>query len=108
MNSKEHTDISQLCIHTITTRPWKIEEAAKNFSALGVKGITVWRDALEGRNIKHTGKILLDHDLTIVSLCRSGFFPAKDLNKRVLAIDDNRRAIDEAAQLGTSMLVLVC
>ena len=108
MNLKEHKDISQLCIHTITTRPWQIEEAAKNFSAAGVKGITVWRDALEGKNIKQTGKMLLDHDLTIVSLCRGGFFPGKDLNKRKSPIDDNRRAIDEAAQLGTSMLVLVC
>lgn len=108
MNAKEHKDISQLCIHTITTRPWQIEEAAKNFSAAGIKGITVWRDALEEKNIKQTGKMLLDHDLTIVSLCRSGFFPGKDLNKRKSAIDDNRRAIDEAAQLGTSMLVLVC
>ena len=108
MSSKVHTDISKLCIHTITTKPWKIEEAAKNFSAAGVKGITVWRDALEGRNIKQTGKMLLDHDLTIVSLCRGGFFPAKDFNKRKLAIEDNRKAIEEAAQLGTQMLVLVC
>ena len=108
MNSKEDKDLSRLCIHTITTKPWQIEEAAKNFAAAGVEGITVWRDALEGRNIKLTGKLLREHDLTIVSLCRGGFFPAKDLNKRKLAIDDNRRAIDEAVELGTSMIVLVC
>ena len=107
MSSKEY-DLSRLCIHTITTKPWQIEEAARNFSAVGVKGITVWRDALEGRNIKQTGKMLRDHDLTIVSLCRGGFFPAKDLSKRKLAIDDNRRAIDEAVALETSMIVLVC
>ncbi len=108
MNPKEHTDTSQLCIHTITTKPWKIEEAAKNFSAAGVKGITVWRDALEGRNISDTGKMLRDNDLTVVSLCRGGFFANKDEKKRKSAIDDNRRAIDEAAELGTSMIVLVC
>ncbi len=108
MSSINDSDISKLCIHTITTKPWKIEEAAKHFSTAGVKAITVWRSALEGRNIKQTGKMLLDHDLTIVSLCRGGFFPAKDLNKRSSAIDENRRAIDEAAQLGAPMLVLVC
>ena len=101
-------DISKLCIHTITTKPWKIEDAAKHYSAAGIKGITVWRDALDERNIKETGMTLRDHDLTIVSLCRGGFFPAKDLIQRKSAIDDNRRAIDEAAQLGAPMLVLVC
>ncbi|HCL82463.1 MAG TPA: sugar phosphate isomerase/epimerase, partial [Chitinophagaceae bacterium] len=50
MNSKDDKDISRLCIHTITTKPWNIEEAASHFSAAGVKGISVWRDALEGRN----------------------------------------------------------
>src|SRR5690349_20895400 len=106
--SKEHTDLSRLCIHTITTKPWAIEEAAKNYSAAGVKGITVWRDALEGRNIKQTGKMLREHDLTIVSLCRGSFFPHADIKKRKQAIDDNRKAIEEAAELGTTMLVLVC
>ena len=105
---KEHKDLSRLCIHTITTKSWKIEEAAKNFSALGVKGITVWRDALEGRNINQTAKMLRGHDLKIVSLCRGGFFPSKDSGKRKMAIDDNKKAIAEAAELETSMLVLVC
>jgi sugar phosphate isomerase/epimerase len=108
MSSSEHKRLSGLCIHSITTKPWKIEEAAKNYSAAGVKGITVWRDALEGRNIKQTGRMLREHNLTIVSLCRGGFFPHKDLSKRKQAIDDNRKAIEEAAELGTSMLVLVC
>jgi sugar phosphate isomerase/epimerase len=108
MNFKEHKDLSRLCIHTITTKYWQIEEAAKNFSAVGVKGITVWRDSLEGRNIKHAGKMLRDHGLTIVSLCRGGFFSTKDPRKRKLAIDDNRKAIDEAVELETSMIVLVC
>jgi len=108
MNSKEHKDLSRLCIHTITTKHWQIEEAAKNFSEVGVKGVTVWRDSLVGRSIKQTGKMLRNHDLTIVSLCRGGFFPAKDLHKRKLMIDDNRKAIDEAVELGTSLIVLVC
>ena len=108
MNIKEHTDLSRLCIHTITTKLWNIEEAAKNYAAAGIKGITVWRDALEGRNIKQTGDMLRRHDLSVVSLCRGGFFADKDAGKRKLAIDDNRKAIEEAAELGTAMIVLVC
>lgn len=105
---QELTDLSRLCIHTITTKPWSIEEAAKNYAAAGVKGITVWRNALEGRNIRQTGNMLRENDLSIVSLCRGGFFAAKDTLKRKQAIDDNRKAIAEAAELGTSLIVLVC
>ena len=108
MNSTPLTDLSNLCIHTITTKPWSIEEAAKKYSASGVKGITVWRDALAGRNISETGEMLRNHGLSVVSLCRGGFFPGKEYAKRQAAIDDNRRAIEEAAELGTNLIVMVC
>lgn len=108
MSARQLTDLSQLCIHTITTKPWSIEEAAKNYPAEGVKGITVWRDALANRNIKQTGQLLRDHGLNIVSLCRGGFFPAKEKKKRDTAIEDNLKAIEEASELGTSSIVLVC
>jgi len=108
MGAKQLTDLSQLCIHTITTKPWSIEEAAKNYSAEGVKGITVWRDALIDRNIKQTGQLLRDHGLDIVSLCRGGFFANKEKEKRKLAIEDNLKAIEEASELGTQLIVLVC
>ncbi|MDR3712840.1 MAG: sugar phosphate isomerase/epimerase [Puia sp.] len=108
VNAGELTDLSRLCIHTVTTKPWPIEEAAANFSAAGVKGITVWRDALEGRDIRQTGRLLRDGDLAIVSVCRGGFFPGKDGRKRKAAIDDNRKAIEEAAELGAPLIVLVC
>ncbi|MEO6290818.1 MAG: sugar phosphate isomerase/epimerase family protein, partial [Ginsengibacter sp.] len=108
MIAKQITDLSQLCIHTITTKPLSIEEAAKNYSEEGVKGITVWRDALANRNIRQTGQLLRDHGLNIVSLCRGGFFPNKEKEKRKTAIDDNHKAIDEAAELGASLIVLVC
>lgn len=108
MNAKPLTGLSRLCIHTITTRPWKIEEAAENFSRAGVKGITVWRDALEGSKVKQTGQMLRDNGLSIVSLCRGGFFPNQEPAKRKFAIDENKKAIEEAAELGTSLLVLVC
>ena len=108
MSAKQLTDLSQLCIHTVTTKPWSIEEAAKSYSVEGIKGITVWRDALANRNIKQTGQLLHDHGLSIVSLCRGGFFPNKEKEKRKLAIEDNLKAIEEASELGTQLIVLVC
>ncbi|MDB5263055.1 MAG: Xylose isomerase protein barrel [Adhaeribacter sp.] len=106
--AREFTDLSKLCVHTITTKTWVIEKAAQEFSAAGIGGITVWRDALAGRDIKQTGNMLRGLNLEVVSLCRGGFFPALEQSARQAAIDDNKKAIDEAEALGAPMVVLVC
>lgn len=102
------TDFSRLCVHTITTKPWSIEEATDRYAAAGVKGVTVWRQWLDGRNIARVGDALRAAGIEIVSLCRGGFFPAADATGRRAAIDDNLKAIDEAAALGAPLIVLVC
>ena len=106
--AKAITDFSKLCVHSITTKPWPIEKSAREFSDAGIGGITVWRDALTGRNITATGKMLKDLNLEVVSLCRGGFFPSVNIVDRQKAIEDNLKAIDEAFELGAPMVVLVC
>ena len=108
MSVKPISDLSRLCIHTATTKPWGIEEAAKNYSQAGVSGISVWRDTLTGRDIKKTGDLLRDSGLEIVSYVRGGFFPATNEIDRRKAIDDNKKMIDEAFELGAPLVVLVC
>jgi sugar phosphate isomerase/epimerase len=46
--------------------------------------------------------------LEVVSLCRGGFYPAVDEKSRLDAIEDNKRAIVDAAALGAPLVVLVC
>lgn len=104
----EITDLSRLCVHTITTKPWPIEEATRAYARAGVSGITVWRDALEARDPRAVGEMLRDRGLTVVSLCRGGFFPALSAEGRQQALDDNRLAIDQATALGAPWVVLVC
>jgi len=108
MSAEPLADLSRLCVHTITTKPWAIEQAAENYAAAGVKGITVWRQALDGRDPAAIGGMLRGHDLEVVSLCRGGFFPCRNEDDRRQAIDDNLKAIDEAEALGAPMIVLVC
>jgi sugar phosphate isomerase/epimerase len=108
MSASKIEDLSKLCIHTITTKSWSIEEAAENYSRVGVKGISVWRQYLKGRNIARTGDMLKSHGLEVVSLVRGGFFPSTSAEKRAAAIDDNKKAVDEATALGAPMIVLVC
>lgn len=108
MNAAPLTDLSRLCVHTVTTRPWSLEESSEQFARAGVKGITVWRDALAGRDPAQAGQRIRDLGLSIVSLCRGGFFAAATADGRRKAIDENRRAIAEAAALGAPLIVLVC
>ena len=106
--AKPLKDLSNLCVHTITTKPWSIERSSEEFGKAGVGGISVWRDTLVGRDIPKTGDMIRSNGLEVVSLVRGGFFPSIDSGKRKSAIEDNRRAIDEAEALGAPLIVLVC
>ncbi|HEY3755469.1 MAG TPA: sugar phosphate isomerase/epimerase family protein [Opitutaceae bacterium] len=101
-------DFSRLCVHTITTKPWSIEQAVRKYAVAGIGGITVWRNALDGRDVPAVGRMIRESGLSVVSLCRGGFFPGVLPADRTTAIDENRRCIDEAAALGAPMIVLVC
>lgn len=96
-----------LCIHTITTKPWSIGECVDHYSASRVKGITVWRQAMEGYHPRTVKSMIEDAGLQAVSLCRGGFFPALESKARQSAIDDNLHAIDQAVELGAPLVVLV-
>ena len=102
------TDFSKLCVHTLTTKPWNLEECVRYFSSAGIQGITIWRNVLENQNLKEAKQILDDHNMDVVSIARGGFFPSLDKSKRIEAIDDNLLAIEQAAAVGAPVIVLVC
>ncbi|MFC2125248.1 sugar phosphate isomerase/epimerase family protein [Bacteroidota bacterium] len=102
------SSLSRLCVHTITTKPWPIEISIEKFAAAGVGGISVWREALEGREIKVTGQNIRDAGLEVIALVRGGFFPSVNKEYRVKAVNNNKKAIKEASDLGAPMVVLVC
>lgn len=106
--ASEINDFSKLCVHTLTTKPWGIEDCVKNYSKAGIHGITIWRNVLENKNLAEVKSLLDDYGMTIVSLCRGGFFPSVDVAKRVLAIEDNLQAFEQAAAVGAPLIVLVC
>jgi sugar phosphate isomerase/epimerase len=102
------TDTSRLCVHTMTTKPLNLKEAIPAYEAAGVKGISLWREHVEPYGPKEAAKMLKDSGLETVSLCRGGFFPATSGMAREQARTDNRKIIDEAADLGAPLVVLVC
>jgi len=106
MNSRlKNTD--RMCLHTITTKPWSIEIAVEQYARAGVHGITIWRDTLEGRDLKKLRRRIKDAGLKIVSLCRGGFFPSANSAQREAAVQDNLEAVRQAEALGAPSIVLV-
>ena len=98
----------RLCVHTITTKSLSLEECLLEFPKRGVSGITLWRQALEGRDLGAVARQTRDAGLDVVSLCRGGFFPAATASARQTAIDDNLKAIEQAHAVGAPLVVLVC
>ena len=101
-------DLSKLCVHTQTTKPWGIEACVKNYSEAGIHGMTIWRNVLENKNLTDVKALLDDYGMEVVSLCRGGFFPSVDASKRKSAIEDNLWAIVQAEAIGAPLIVLVC
>ena len=91
------------------TSAWSApRQCIEKSAAAGVGGITFWRYSFEGRDPRTVGQQARDAGLEVVRVARGGFFPALTEAGRRAAIDENRRAIDEAAACGAPSLVLVC
>jgi sugar phosphate isomerase/epimerase len=73
----------------------------------GLPAVGLWREPVAEYGLRETTKLVADAGLRVSSLCRGGFLTATDRGERAKAIDDNRRAIDEAAALGAPCLVFV-
>jgi sugar phosphate isomerase/epimerase len=93
----------RLALNQITTQRWSVREAAEGCARAGIGALGLWRDKVaEAGGAAAAARAVRDAGLEVSSLCRGGFFTAPG------AVDDNRRAIEEAATLGTDLLVLVC
>jgi sugar phosphate isomerase/epimerase len=99
--------LRHLSLNTATVRKHgdllAIAEAARRH---GIGCLSPWRDQVEAVGLKQAVSAIRDGGFRLSGYCRGGMFPA-DAAHWTAMIDDNRRAIDEAAALGAPCLVLV-
>jgi len=101
-------DPGLLSLNTATVRErWNLKQMIAGCARHGIRGISPWRDKLAELGAKEAAKLIRDHGLTVTGLCRGGMFPAADRQGRKRAIEDNLRAIDDAATIEARCLVLV-
>jgi sugar phosphate isomerase/epimerase len=73
----------------------------------GIRAISPWRDQVQAAGLAEISRLVRAHDLALSGYCRGGMFTAVDAAGLKAARDDNRRAVDEAAELNAACLVLV-
>lgn len=100
-------DLSRLSINTATTKNLNLADAVKLYSSAGLSYIGLWRDRVSETGLKTAADLVADAGLQVSSLCRGGFLTASGDQSRHAALEDNRRAIEEAAALGTRELIMV-
>lgn len=97
-----------LSINLATVRQqWGLQDAVEACLKLGITAVAPWRDQVEKQGLAEAARIIKGNGVRVTGLCRGGMFPAATPEGLQAAIDDNKRAVDEAAALGADCLVLV-
>ncbi|MEU7828759.1 sugar phosphate isomerase/epimerase [Nonomuraea sp. NPDC049129] len=108
-----------LSLNQRTTKRWSVAEAVEGCVRHGLEAVGLWREEVAEQGLAESVKLVRDAGLRVSSLCRGGFLTtpadpgsgtsgqASGGTARRVALDDNRRAIDEAAELGAACLVMV-
>jgi sugar phosphate isomerase/epimerase len=100
-------DLSRCSLNTATVKRATLEEAVTAAAEAGYGAVGLWRDRVQEVGADRAARVVADAGLRVSSLCRGGFLTASDAAGVASALDDNRRAIEEAATVGTSELVFV-
>lgn len=101
------TDLSRCSLNTATVKRATLAEAVDAAARAGFGAVGLWRDRVQEIGAHDAARVVADAGLRVSSLCRGGFLTATDDAGITAALDDNRRAIEEAATVGTRELVLV-
>jgi sugar phosphate isomerase/epimerase len=101
-------DVQWLSINTATVRKqWTLDQIIEGCARRGIRAISPWRDQVAAIGLDTTARLLKETGVGLSGYCRGGFFPASTAQGLRDALDDNRRAIDEAKTLNAPCTVLV-
>ncbi|MFE5310688.1 sugar phosphate isomerase/epimerase family protein [Isoptericola sp. NPDC056605] len=100
-------DLSRCSLNTATVKHATLAEAVDAAASAGLGAVGLWRHQVQEHGADKAARIVSDAGLRVSSLCRGGFLTAADEAGIAAALDDNKRAIEETAGVGTRELVFV-
>jgi len=104
----DRVSLARLSLNQITADPYDTRSVVEACVRHEIGWISLWRHKVAELGVRETAALVRDAGLSVSSLCRGGFFAAATEAERQARHDDNRQALEEAAELGTRVLVLVC
>lgn len=96
--------LARLAVNHKTLNSWTVSRLIDTCARRGVPAVGLWREPVRETGLADCARMVRDAGLRVSSYCRGGFLTGPD---RAGAVEDNRRAIDEAAELGAACLVMV-
>ena len=99
--------LGRLSLNQRTTALWSLPDAIQGSVHAGLGAIGIWREQLAEVGLDEACRLVADSGLRVSSLCRGGFFTTADPAEVQEAAAKNREAIEEAAALNATTLVLV-
>jgi sugar phosphate isomerase/epimerase len=108
MSGKGAPGLERLAMNQATVPRWTAEQTIEGCARAGYAAVGLWRDRVSESGPAHLARRARAAGVEVSSLCRGGWFCAGDEVGRKARMEDNFRAVEEAATLGAIALVLVC
>jgi sugar phosphate isomerase/epimerase len=99
--------LRRLAINQVTLKGTSLTRLVDICQAAGIGGLGLWRDEVAVVGAGRAKSMMDASGIRLTSLCRGGFLTAMSGTDQSAAMDDNRQAIEEAAALGITELVIV-
>lgn len=105
--SPDDPRLARLSLNQRTITAWSVPETIDACVRSGVPSIGLWREPVADYGLKETVARIEESGLRVSSLCRAGFFATQDDPEWNRAVDETKRAIEEASELGAACLAIV-
>ena len=101
-------NVEQMSLNSITVDSLGFEDLIRLCISHEIRAIAPWRHLFDKIELSRAKALIDLEGLHVSGLCRGGLFTAPTADGRARAIDDNLRAVEQAAILEADTLVLVC
>jgi sugar phosphate isomerase/epimerase len=99
--------LARLSLNQWTTRRLSVQQVVEACSERGVRAVGLWREQVDEVGTERAAEFVASAGLRVSSLCRAWSFTSSSEVERADALEDGRRAIEQAAALGAPVLAVV-